>query len=133
MNEQNLNWYVSISETHPVVDGELENGDLFEVIGFIEGTELKKLLTKNVHYSVFLTLRGFPKNYSEEEMKQNIFSDLKGFLDSSCEFCLMIVDAGYFYVVMKDSSLVQEALEHFNTLEVENIKLVASMETWYIE
>jgi len=77
LDYRKFKWEVTISETHPLMNNQIKNGDLFDGIDIISGHELEKLLKHNEYYSIFLTLRGFPLSCTNEVMKKTVINQFK--------------------------------------------------------
>lgn len=130
---QKFQWKVTCSETHPLLNGQIENGDLFDGIDHISGTELEKLLRHNNYYSIFLSLRGFPLSCIEEDMNKAVITTLEGFINSPCEFYFLIIEGYYMAILLKNSGWLETTYQHVKSLGYINVRFIDKGETWYIE
>ena len=73
---------------------------------------------KNKYYIIFLNLKIFSKGKNKEEIK-----NYQEFLNSNCEFILLISDAVYVEMYFKDNYLKEQILKNINSMNIKfNIK-----------
>lgn len=72
----------------------------------------------NKYYIIFLNLKIFSKGKNKEEIK-----NYQEFLNSNCEFILLISDAVYVEMYFKDNHLKEQILKNINSMNIKfNIK-----------
>lgn len=130
---KNFQWEVTTSDTCPIVNGKIENGDLFEGIDVIYGDKLELLLKNNNYYSIFLTIRAYPLSSTDEDIKNTVIANLDEFSKSPCEFLLTIIDGYYIGLLMKNPDLLPIAQQHVKSLGYINVRLIGKGENWYID
>lgn len=126
-------WKVTSSETHPVLNGQIENGDLFDGIDNISGSELGKILRNNNYYSIFLSLRGFPLSCTVEDMDRTVITNLDEFINSTCEFYFVLIDGYILAILLKNSDWLEPTYQHVKSLGYINVRFIDKDENWYLE
>jgi hypothetical protein len=130
---QKLQWEVTESASHPIKDGQIQNGDIFETVDVINGRDLENLLKKTEYYAIFLDLRGFPPSFTQEDMKRTVIKDLNDFSNSKCEYFLTIIDGYYLGLLIKDSNVLAKAFHYITHLGYINVRYIKKDENWYID
>ncbi|AUS13963.1 hypothetical protein C0W65_19195 [Bacillus subtilis] len=101
-------WQTS-GESYFVVDGELDNEELFHDFAIVEGADFAQLLKTNQYYTIFVELKAFPHRKTVNQV--NTYEE---FADSDCEFVLLIADNSYVSIYCKNKNTIEKL--YFNAL-----------------
>ncbi|MFV9833117.1 DUF2691 family protein [Bacillus stercoris] len=101
-------WQTS-GESYFVVDGELDNEELFHDFAIVEGADFAQLLKTNQYYTIFVELKAFPHGKTVNQV--NTYEE---FADSDCEFVLLIADNSYVSIYCKNKNTIEKL--YFNAL-----------------
>lgn len=96
-------------ESYFVVDGELDD-ELFHDYAIVEGTDLAIRLNTNQYYTIFVELQAFPFGKTVNQVKT-----YEEFVDSGCEFVLLIADNSYVSIYCKNKNTIEKL--YFNALK----------------
>ncbi|WP_438311722.1 DUF2691 family protein [Sporosarcina sp. FA9] len=94
-------WQIGGGEAYVIENGTLGK-DLFGTITSLTGRELIKLISENEYYLIFADLKAY-KNF-ESELKIETYED---FLESDCQFVLLLVDSSFVTIYSKSKSTIQ--------------------------
>ncbi|MGG1243126.1 DUF2691 family protein [Bacillus cabrialesii] len=96
------NWQTS-GESYFVVDGELDDEELFHDYAIVEGTDLANRLKTNQYYTIFVELQAFPFGKTVNQVKT-----YEEFVDSGCELVLLIADNSYVSIYCKNKNTIEK-------------------------
>lgn len=112
--------------TWKVVDVEsyfIENetlGDLlFPSPCIIKGENLYKKISKENHYLIFVDIKAFPKEADVKEI-----TTYQQFVESECQFVLLVVDSSYVMIYAKDQLTIKQIYAKAVTASYENIAYI---------
>jgi hypothetical protein len=130
---QKFQWEVTTSGCHPIKDGQIRNGDIFDSSYVINGQDLEYLLKRNEYYAIFLDLRGFPPSFKQDDMKGTIIRNLNDFSNSKCEYFLTIIDGYFLGLLIKDTTVLSKAFHYITHLGYINVRYIKKDENWSFE
>jgi|SRR5699024_2829860 len=128
-----LQWQVRNSAVYLRFNDEIQDGDLFEEIDLINDQSLRDLLKSTDYYSIFLSLRGFPSTFTDEEINKTSITNLNQFLNSPCEVYFMQIDYYEISILIKNKNVLEIAYQHAKQLGGINVRLIEKTEEWYLE
>lgn len=105
----NYRWQTS-GESYFVVEGELDDEELFHDYAIVEGAVFEQQLKTNQYYTIFVELKAFP--YGKMVNQVNIYEE---FADSDCELVLLIADNSYVSIYCKNKKIIEKL--YFNALQ----------------
>ncbi|MEC1444281.1 DUF2691 family protein [Bacillus subtilis] len=105
----NYRWQTS-GESYFVVDGELDDEELFHDFAIVDGADFAKQLKTNQYYTIFVELKAFP--YGKMVNQVNTYEE---FADSDCELVLLIADNSYVSIYCKNKNIIEKL--YFNALQ----------------
>ncbi|CAM4481294.1 MULTISPECIES: DUF2691 family protein [Bacillus] len=105
----NYRWQTS-GESYFVVEGELEDEELFHDYAIAEGAVFEQQLKTNQYYTIFVELKAFP--YGKMVNQVNTYEE---FADSDCELVLLIADNSYVSIYCKNKKIIEKL--YFNALQ----------------
>ncbi|MCY8655693.1 DUF2691 family protein [Bacillus spizizenii] len=105
----NYMWQTS-GESYVVVDGELDNEELFNDYAIVEGTDFANRLKTNQYYTIFVELQAFPFGKTVNQVRT-----YEEFIDSDCELVLLIADNSYVSIYCKNKNAIEQL--YFNALK----------------
>lgn len=97
-------WQTS-GESYFVVDGELDNEELFHGFAIVEGADFAQQLKTNQYYTIFVELKAFPHGKTVNQV--NTYEE---FADSDCKFVLLIADNSYVSIYCKNKNTIEKIL-----------------------
>ncbi|AFQ57698.1 hypothetical protein BHY07_09685 [Bacillus subtilis subsp. subtilis] len=105
----NYRWQTS-GESYFVVEGELDDEELFHDYEIVEGAVFEQQLKTNQYYTIFVELKAFP--YGKMVNQVNTYEE---FADSDCELVLLIADNSYVSIYCKNKNIIEKL--YFNALQ----------------
>ncbi|AEP90933.1 YncE [Bacillus subtilis subsp. subtilis str. RO-NN-1] len=93
-----------------MVDGELDDEELFHDFAIVDGADFAKQLKTNQYYTIFVELQAFP--YGKTINQVNTYEE---FADSDCELVLLIADNSYVSIYCKNKNIIEKL--YFNALQ----------------
>ncbi|UVB77266.1 DUF2691 family protein [Bacillus subtilis] len=105
----NYRWQTS-GESYFVVEGELDDEELFHDYEIVEGAVFEQQLKTNQYYTIFVELKAFP--YGKMVNQVNTYEE---FADSDCELVLLIADNSYVSIYCKNKKFIEKL--YFNALQ----------------
>ncbi|MDL9996022.1 DUF2691 family protein [Bacillus stercoris] len=100
-------WQTS-GESYFVVDGELDNEELFHDFAIVEGADFAQLLKTNQYYTIFVELKAFPHGKTVNQVIH-----MKSLL-TVIAFVLLIADNSYVSIYCKNKNTIEKL--YFNAL-----------------
>nr|AAB41098.1 YncE [Bacillus subtilis] len=97
-------------ESYFVVEGELDDEELFHDYEIVEGAVFEQQLKTNQYYTIFVELKAFP--YGKMVNQVNTYEE---FADSDCELVLLIADNSYVSIYCKNKNIIEKL--YFNALQ----------------
>lgn len=94
-------WQIGDGEAYIIENGALGK-DLFGRLNSLTSKELFKLISENEYYLIFADLKAYMNVVSE--LKIETYED---FLESDCQFVLLLVDSSYVTIYSKNKSTIQ--------------------------
>lgn len=105
----NYRWQTS-GESYFVVEGKLDDEELFHDYAIVEGAVFEQQLKTNQYYTIFVELKAFP--YGKMVNQVNTYEE---FADSDCELVLLIADNSYVSIYCKNKNIIEKL--YFNALQ----------------
>lgn len=112
-------WKVIDEESYVVKDGQLD-WLLFPKSTIINNRQLNELITQHEHYLIFVDIKAFHSNMSSEIVTY------EDFLQSTCEFVLLVTDSQYVTIYCKDQEMLNSLYENAFLHEFEEIVYITS-------
>lgn len=104
-----------------------EKGNDFFTKEIYSNSEFKELISKETHYSIFLTLQLYEKNDKMSEIKN--YND---YLNSDCKLLLIIVDNIFVDIYSKDESILRQIKRNAENNKFSNIVSTSSKEEFHL-
>ncbi|MGQ9007691.1 DUF2691 family protein [Bacillus stercoris] len=102
-------WQTS-GESYFVVDGVLDDEELFHDFAIVDGADFAQQLKTNQYYTIFVELQAFP--YGKTVNQINTYEE---FAVSDCELVLLIADNSYVSIYCKNKNTIEKL--YFNALQ----------------
>ena len=83
----------------------------------VDGQTLKNIISKKDYYLIFADLKGFTK---EEDVRE--IETYQEFLESKCQFVLLVVDSSWIYIYSKDPDIIKQLHSNAVAAKYKNIK-----------
>ncbi|WP_214785467.1 DUF2691 family protein [Exiguobacterium sp. s183] len=112
-------WKVIDEESYVVKDEQLD-WLLFPKSTIINGRQLNERITQHEHYLIFVDIKAFHSNMSSEIVTY------EDFLQSTCEFVLLLIDSQYVTIYCKDHEMLNSLYENAFLHEFEEIAYITS-------
>ena len=109
-------WRIGGGEAYYVEPNKLETS-LLPTGSIIDGKTLNNIISKKDYYLIFADLKGFTK---EEDVRE--IETYEEFLESNCQFVLLVVDSSWIYIYSKDPTIIKQLHSNAVAAKYENIK-----------
>ncbi|MBM7095146.1 DUF2691 family protein [Bacillus sp. H-16] len=96
-----LTWKIGDGESY-VIENETLGVPLFPSACIVEEDVLLKEVSKKDYYLIFADLKGFPEKSDVREI-----TTYKEFVESECQFVLLVIDSSYVTIYSKDQSTIK--------------------------
>ncbi|MCO4850684.1 DUF2691 family protein [Bacillus vallismortis] len=114
----NYMWLTS-GESYFVIDGELDNEELFYDDAIVEGTDFANRLETNQHYTIFVELQAFPFGKTVDQVET-----YEEFVDSDCELVLLLADSSCVEIYCKDRNVIEKLYSNALQDHFEEVQLI---------
>jgi len=111
-------WQIGGGEAYIIENGTLGK-ELFGTRTSLTGKELFKLISENEYYLIFADLKAY-KNV-ESELEIVTYED---YLESDCQFVLLLVDSSYVTIYSKNKSTIQSLYHQAVTAKYKNVEYI---------
>ncbi|SES18385.1 Protein of unknown function [Gracilibacillus ureilyticus] len=121
LNGTNLNeltWKVGGGESYFIENNTLGKA-LFPTPCLLDGRVLFKEISKENYYLIFIDLKGFAK---ESEVRE--IATYQEFVESECQFILLLVDSSYVTIYAKDEMIIKKIFAKAVTAGYKNIEYI---------
>ena len=108
-------WRIGGGEAYYVEANKLDTS-LLPSGSIVDGKTLQNIISKQDYYLIFADLKGFTK---EEDVKE--IETYKEFLESKCQFVLLVVDSSWIYIYSKDPGIIKQLHSNAVAAKYENI------------
>lgn len=110
-------WFIDLVESYQVENGSLTVPLFQETI--MDGRSFLNHIAETVSYLIFTDLKAFPTKESIVEVKV-----LEDYVESSCQFSLIVIDSSYVWILAKDQQLIHRLHERANANGYTNIEFI---------
>ena len=121
-------WKVEAGESY-VIENDTLGNPLFPTDSILSGEELYKKIMKADYYLIFVDLKGFPKETDVREI-----TTYEEFVESACQFVLLIVDSSYVYIYSKDQITIKNISSKAMAAGYKNVEYITDendeLRTW---
>ncbi|TCI33508.1 MULTISPECIES: DUF2691 family protein [unclassified Exiguobacterium] len=107
-------WFILGEESYTVRDDELSEL-LFHEPTVMDGEAFGDLISQDQHYLIFLNLKAFPAGPVTD------VETYEAFLDSPCEFALLIVDSTFVDIYCKNQRMIESFYDHALSCEFKEV------------
>lgn len=108
-------WSIGGGEAYYVEAHQLDTS-LLPTGSIIDGKTLNNIISKKDYYLIFADLKGFTK---EEDVRE--IETYQEFLESKCQFVLLVVDSSWIYIYSKDQDTIKQLHSNAVAAKYENI------------
>ena len=108
-------WRIGGGEAYYVEANKLDT-TLLPSGSIVDGNTLKNIISKKDYYLIFADLKGFTK---EEDVRE--IATYQEFLESKCQFVLLVVDSSWIYIYSKDPDIIKQLHSNAVAGKYENI------------
>lgn len=85
----------------------------------IEGHEFYNLVSNNDYYMIFAAIKAFPKSAIITKI-----SNFKDFMESECEFILLVADSSFVDIYCKDELSIDELYDNAKFRNYKNLEYI---------
>ena len=117
-NIKKLTWKIGGGESYFIENNTLGN-PLFPTTCILDGKGLQKEITKEDYYLIFVDLKGFLNKSDVREI-----TTYQEFVESECQFVLLLVDSSYVTIYSKDSKTIKQIFSKAITSGYKNIEYI---------
>lgn len=118
INISRWHWRIGGGEAYVIENGTLGKS-LFDPITTLTGDELSKRISENEYYVIFTDLKAFKNVESVIEI-----DTYEAFLDSDCQFVLLLVDSSYVTIYSKDTTIISSLYNQALAANYENVEYI---------
>lgn len=120
-----FNWYIGGEESYFLHDGTLGEPLFPEEVYGMDGVLLKGILEKTEYYVIFANLKAFPKEKNVIDI-----DTYESFLNSDCQFVLLVVDSIYVTVYCKDRDIIENLYHNAKINGYDNVQFITEENDW---
>ncbi|MEK4229552.1 DUF2691 family protein [Solibacillus sp. FSL H8-0538] len=118
INIKEFTWKIGNGESYFIDNNQLGNS-LFPTSCIFDGKKLYKEISKEDYYLIFVDLKGFTK---KEDIRK--VATYQEFIESECQFVLLIVDSSYVTIYSKDQVTLNHIFFKAVSVGYENIEYI---------
>lgn len=118
LNLNRLAWRIGGGESYQIENNALGK-PLFPSTGLVNGETLYENISQDDYYLVFVDLKAFPNLSDVKEI-----ATYPEFIESDCQFVLLIVDSSYVIIYSKDQNIIHQLYSKAISAGYENIKYI---------
>ena len=111
VNIKDYKWHIKYSD---VMDSKYNQ--FFKTVDF-DGLQFYDKIINNEAYVIHIDLRG----YLNSNYDRNDFSNYDGFIESTCDLCLIIIDCSYVELFIKDERIIKKIFFHLQNMNMDPI------------
>lgn len=118
INLNGLAWRIGEGESYNIEKNTLGK-PLFPSTGLVNGDTLYKNISKDEYYLIFVDLKAYPNKSDVKEI-----ATYPEFIESECQFVLLIVDSSYVAIYSKDQKIIHQLFSKGISVGYENIQYI---------